>query len=199
MRPGDQFISERQAKLLWAPNSPEMQEFEHLTGELTRRGVHEEIARDLLYSAKDLISVRLRIDYVDAEVSRRKRTRSPIKNPPGFYKWMIENEAPVPDSFISQTTAATTPIQDLQDAYSNYRFWEAEKHFKAHYTTEQQQERLDHVRFRLRKDSDEWTYLPANVMETMSYGHAIREIESEVELLTFDQFCQNNQLRLDFV
>jgi hypothetical protein len=195
--PGDRFITERQAKLTWAPDSPEKHEFDHLVGELTRRGVNEEIARDLLYAAKDLTSVHLRIEYIDAEVCRRKHTRSPIKNPPGLYKWVIENEAPVPETFHPQNTQITaTPTQNLENDYLNYRFWEAEKYFKARYTAEQQRERLAETKYRLRKDSDEWTYLPANLMENMIYDHVIREVESEVELLTFDQFCQDRQLRL---
>lgn len=197
MAPGERFITERQAKLLWAPNSPEKQEFEHLMHELTKRGVHEEIARDLVYAAKDLPSVRLRIEYVDSEIRRRSRSRNPIKNPPGFYKWFIENEVPVPGGLVSAATAtAAAQAADLQNEYLNYRYREAEKYFKDQYTTEQQRDRLEEMKYRLRKDSDEWAYLPPNVLETMVYHHTIQEVESEVELLTYDQFCQNNQLRL---
>jgi hypothetical protein len=198
--PGERFITERQAKLAWTPDSPERQKFEKLMSELTKRGVHEEIARDLLYAAKDLSSVQSRIEYVDSEVRRRSRSRSPIKNPPGFYKWFIENEAPVPDTFISETTAAAAAkVTDLQKEYFTYRYQETEKYFKTHFTPDQQKQRLEDVKFRLRKESDEWAYMPANLLEYMIYDQVLREIEPEVDLLTYDQFCQNNQLHLALV
>ena len=195
--PGDRFITERQVKLTCAPDSSEKQDFDQLMAELTKRGVREEIARDLLFNAKDLPSVRLRIEYVDSEVRRRSRTRNPIKNPPGFYKWYVENEGPIPETFASEAAAVSAVrAEDLKREYLNYRYWEADKYFKTHYTPEEQKERLDDVKFRLRKESDEWAYLPSNVLEVMIYDQALREIEPEVDLLTFDQFCQNKQLRL---
>jgi hypothetical protein len=194
LAPGDRFITQRHAKVICGPNSVETKEFEHLLSELTKRGVHEQIARELLYNATDLTSVRMRIAYVDSEISRRLRSRNPIKNPPGFYKWCIENEAPVPDTFVSEATAAK--VGDLQNQYCNYRYWETEKYFKTHFTPDQQKQKLDDVKFRLRKESDDWSYMPTNLLDCMIYNQALREIEPEVDLLTYDQFCQNNQLRL---
>jgi len=193
---GDRFVSEREAKLTWSPDAPEMKEFEQLVGELVNRGVHEEISRKLLYNAKDLALVRLQIEYIDSDVRRRSRTRAPVKNPPGLYKWVIENGAPVPKTFVSQSASALDPASDIRTSYFNYRFWEAEKYFKNHYAADQQKERLDDAKYRLRRDSDEWAYLPPQLIDDMAYNQVVQEIESEADLLTFDQFCQHRQLQL---
>jgi Replication initiator protein A len=194
--PGDRFVTERQAKLAWASSSPEQQEFEELLVELTKRGVHEEISRELLYNARDLRAVRLRIEYVDSEVRRRSHTRSPIKNPPGLFRYFIENEAPVPESFAPATESTTKAGGDVRTAYLNYRYWEAEKYFKSQFTSEQRQERLDEAKFRLRQGGDEWSYLPAPTIDAMVYNDAIQQVESEVELLSFEQFSRLEQSQL---
>lgn len=193
--PGEKFISERQAKMLYAPNSQEMAEFERLLMDLTKRGVHEETARTLLLNTADLRAARLRMEYADHEIRRRAKARSPIKNPPGFYKVLIENEAPVPATFLSETKAPANPT-DVKQSYLNYRYWEAEKHFKTKYSLEEQRDQLAEAKFRFKRESDDCSYLSEEVLDTLIYHRVIQAVESEIELLSFDQYCQHNQLTL---
>jgi hypothetical protein len=72
--PGGRYLSERQAKLTLASGSPERRFFDDLLSDLVKRGVHQEVARDLLYNVNDLRIVRLQIAYGDSEVRRRSRT-----------------------------------------------------------------------------------------------------------------------------
>jgi hypothetical protein len=68
-----------------------------------------------------------------------------------------------------------------------------------HYPVSQKKERLEDAKYRLRRDSDEWTYLPPQMMEDMAYNQVVQEVECEVELLTFDQFSQQRQLQLGLI
>jgi hypothetical protein len=198
LTPGEQFVSDRQAKLIWAPDSPEKQWVERLIYELKQKGVHERKAQELVYRATDLSLARLRVAYAEHEILRRERRKMPVDNPAGFYVWALENEVYVPKAFAEQYVAEITAETDrTREEYVTYRHLQTRRYFETYYTPEQQEELITTARIRVRKEAAPWLDLPEKCVRDLLLDQVLRDIEPEVELMSFDQFSQNKQLDLD--
>ena len=202
--PGDRFLTERQIRMLSQPpaltHQIESQEFTLLLGELTKRGVVEDVARRLLMEATDLENVATQIAFGDFELTRKRNTINSIKNPPGFYRFLIENDVPVPEHIRAERELRKKGQQDLlMKEYEHYRHTEAERFLTSHYNERQICERVEAIQQKLLTLEPQWGYLSQQQLRDHSRFLLCEEVQSELELMSFEQFTQQSQLKLQFV
>jgi hypothetical protein len=65
------------------------------------RGVREDKARNLLLNLPEDQPVMDQIEWVDAEITRKAKTKAAIQNIGGFLIYVLQSNHPVPATFVS--------------------------------------------------------------------------------------------------
>ncbi len=98
---GSAFVSSADLRASESPERPALLGEKHaeVLRALIDRGVREDRGRQLLIDLPNSQPAIDQIEWGDAEIRRKERTREPILNPPGFYIYLLESNYPVPAGF----------------------------------------------------------------------------------------------------
>jgi hypothetical protein len=178
--------------------------------ELVRRGVTDRKARQLAFEVSDTQSVMDQIEYADHLITQDQRTRSKISNPSGFYIWTIEQNLPVPESFITsqkrqrleareqQIAVEQVRLLELKEQYEQFRREQVQQRWESAFTVDQQQSLIRDRLKVLKREQPEWfTRLPESTRQEVALGLVYRSLEDEISFPTFDSWSKkNSQLRM---
>jgi hypothetical protein len=192
---GERFLTEREVCLL--PRSPfaagdsaEERQFQALLAELVRRGMVQDVARQVLLTAGAPESISHQIAYGDFEIARRAKTPNPIRNPAGFYRYLIQSGTPAPDHVRVQIDARKKSQQEmLCKEYALYRFREAERFLEHRYTDEQTDQRIAAIREQLLSAEPHFQHLSRQQLRDYCRSLLINQLESELDLQSLEDFA----------
>jgi len=174
-----------------------------IIGALGERGIDEKTARRLMLDMRDDCDVLETIEWIDTIVSRN---RGKLVNPPGLYISLIKDGITPPPGFVSSRKRQEISRQDqVRDArlvqrtriereYRDYREKEVTAYLNA-LAADIRSTLLKRTRTRAK---EQYPMMTAAQIDDIALKAAMREVEPEVNLATFDEFeaQQNNQLQL---
>jgi hypothetical protein len=169
-----------------------------LLAELTRRGIAEKKARELLASVKEGQEVLDQLEYVDSLVEKDRRRK--LENPPGLYVHYIRDNIAPPAEFWSRRKAKLhEEAQQLRNAdiarqaqleidYEEYRSAEVRR-FAETLPPEEYREIFDRLRLANRSVFRSMT---AEQLDDLTHRTVRGELENSgrVMLLSFEAFCR---------
>lgn len=173
------------------PPAPAGEQTDRVFQEMVARGIAPAQARRLLKNVRPQQRVLDQLIWGDSLIAR---SRTPIKNPPGFYMYLIRENLTPPDGFQRpepprppERREAASPEAD-EAAYEEYRRREIDRYLASRYSPASYEELVEargrEVRKRYRF-GEVWS--PENlraVAESMIRSEAARE----VPLLSFEEF-----------
>ena len=176
-----------------------------LVAELTRRGITEKKASELLATVKPDQDVVAQLELGEYMV---KNSRIPIVNPPGFYIRLIESNTSIPDSFETNAKRKAREENErkerdrriredarqlLEFEHDDYCRVETDRYIAENPATFESIKEAKRTENRERHQgfSDE-------MVETIAQNEARREIRKQVPLLTFEEFVDRKQRATDF-
>lgn len=184
--------------------SPAPQQFNPvLVSELTRRGITEKKAHELLANLKPGQTQQLPRQLEHAE-HLVEQSQIPITNPAGFIIRLIEYNTPVPDGFETKAErtaraererkegercAATEARQELEWEYDEYRAAETDRYIEANATAF---EALKDAKWK--EDRERFAF----TTESMARMAARYEIQKQITFLTFEEFLERKKQGTDF-
>jgi hypothetical protein len=177
-----------------------------LVAEITRRGINEKKAYELLTNlkpgqAKNLVA---QLEYADQTVQQLQRTSNPVRNPAGFIISLIERNAMLPDNFETsaqrttreereriegQRRAAQESRQQLEWEYDEYRDSETDRYIEANAAAF---EALKDAKWK--EDREKYAF----ATESMARMAARFEMQKQITFLTFDEFVERKNQGTDF-
>jgi len=180
---------------------------------LLNRGIREDRARQLLLDLPDDQPTLDQIEWADAEISRKERSRDPIANPPGFYIYLLRSNYPVPADF--ETTHKKRLREQARQRQMEARAREAQIELEAYerreqydvFVAEEADSQIKHmppaaVERRLREhmkaiqqDIPQYRW-PEPALRAFAWRKFREEIATELELPTFEEFQQSRTKRL---
>ena len=177
-----------------------------LVAELTRRGITEKKASELLATVKPDQDVVAQLELGEHMV---KNSRIPIVNPPGFYIRLIESNTSVPDSF--ETNAKRQAREENERKERDRRIkedarqlleWEYDDYCRVEtdrYITENPAT-FESIKDAKRTENRErhQAFSP-EMIESIAQNEAKREIRKQVPLLTLEEFADRKQQGADFL
>lgn len=171
-----------------------------LIGEFTRRGITEKKAHELILNLKPGQDVVAQLEHTDYIV---KNAPIPMHNPSGFYIRLIESNTSIPDSFETSAKrkareeneekerrrhAEEDAQQLLQSEYDDYCATETDRHIEEH-----------PAEFEAMKDikrgqnSERYKAFSPDLIESMSTQAARRDVQKQMNFLTFEEFINLKQ------
>lgn len=177
----------------------------NLLSELTRRGIAEPFARKLLAGLAQGQEVMNQLEWGDFLI----RTRPAIGNPAGFYIHLIRENVTPPGQFetterklLHEERRRAREIEGsrrafLQIAYEAYREREVADHISKQVTPEEYQLLVDQKRKELRKRCRNISTWKPETLDTCLRSAVTAEIEARLPLLSFDQFCQQENYLIE--
>ena len=168
-----------------------------LLQELTSRGVNEAQARRLLRSLPADQPVRDQLEYGDYLVWK---SRSEIKNPPGFYVYLLRENILPPDGFetTSRKDARETAERNeaderrqrflKEDAYNEYCNAQVSAHLRTlgeHVKDKLMAQKMQSLR-------RQWGHLPLSTIEELAARQLHAELRLKLNLMSFDEFAAAN-------
>ena len=174
-----------------------------LVSEITRRGISEKKAHQLLANLKPGQNKQLARQLEHAE-HLIAQSQSPITNPAGFIIRLIEYNTPVPDGFetkaerteraererkAGERRAAEETRQELEWEYDEYRDTVTDR-----YITEQATEFEALKNAKWKEDRERFTF----TTESMARMSARLEIQKQLTFLTFEEFLEHKKRGTDF-
>jgi hypothetical protein len=196
---GRGFLDDRQNEILQA---------------LVQRGVREDRARQLLLDLPDDQPVMDQIEWAEAEICRKERTREPIANPPGFLLYLLRSNYPVPANF--QTSRQKTLRQQIEqqkmeaearkaqeelelyerrERYDAFVTQETDQHIKTRMVAATVEKRVCEHMKRIQLETPQYRW-PDTALREFAYRKLREEVASELELPTFAEFLQLRGNRL---
>lgn len=191
-------LDERQNKILQA---------------LVKRGVREDRARQLLLDLPDDQMVLDQIEWADAEIIRKERSREPIANPPGFYIYLLRSNYPVPANFETshkkhlreqtrqremETRArqAQTELEiyERREQYNVFVAEEADSHIKTMPAAAVERRLREHMKT-IQQDIPQYRW-PEAALRDFARRKLREEVARELELPTLEEFLQSATQRL---
>lgn len=175
---------------------------------LISRGVREDRARQLLLDIPEEQPVLDQLEWGDAEIARKERTREPIVNPPGFYVYLLRSNYPVPAHF--ETTRKRQLREEARQREAEARAREAEKELERYeqrgryeaFLTAETDRHIDGkmakeaVERRLREhmrdiqhDAPQYRW-PQDTLREFAWRRLREEVAAELELPSFEEFIQ---------
>jgi len=177
-----------------------------LVSEITRRGINEKKAHELLANLKpgqDKVLI-AQLEYAEQTVRQLQGTPNQVRNPSGFIISMIERNATLPDNFetSAQRTAreeregkerarrtAEEARQELEWEYDDYRDKEIDHYIEANTPTF---EALKEAKWKEDRERSSWA------TESMARISARMEIQKQITFLTFEEFLARKKQGTDF-
>ena len=177
-----------------------------LISELTRRGITDKKARELLANLKPGQEKQLvaQLEYAEQTVEQLRGTPHQVRNPAGFIISMIEHNAMLPENFETsaertarvarereegERRAATEARQELEWEYDEYRDAETDHYIEANAAAF---EALKDAKWK--EDRERFAF----TTESMARMAARFEMQKQITLLTFEEFLQHKKQGTDF-
>jgi hypothetical protein len=177
-----------------------------LVSELTRRGITEKKAYELLANLKPGQEQRLitQLEYADQTIRELQGTPNPVRHPPGFTIHLIEINATLPDGFETsaqktarvererkekERRAAEEARQELKWEYDAYCDTEIDRYTEANAAAF---EALKDAKWK--EDREKYTF----ATENMAKMSARFEVQKHITFLTFEEFLERKRQRTDF-
>jgi hypothetical protein len=164
--------------------------------ELTRRGIGEGKARELLAGANPELVID-QLEWGDYQV---RAAEGRIKNPPGFYIHLLQQKIAPPDGFLTSRRAKALELareaqnRELALRYEREEAWRAannaalEFHIAQHVRPEDMDRLVAEQMQGLRKDR--WSMnLPASTIQELAVRKVRQAIAQELKVPTFEEFC----------
>jgi hypothetical protein len=197
---GDKFFNDQKARTaLPLPPPATVDNTPSLVSELTSRGLSETYAIRLLQSLPDGQPVLDQIEYGDWVIAKSKKA---IKNPTGFYVYLLRENVIPPDSFEStaarRAKAATKETQNheertrLQMEHEYKQF--CEEQITAYIETDMDRAHYEkRLQEKVQEVKQAWPRLPLASIKEIA-GRALRaDLHSAVTLPSFDEFCRRHR------
>lgn len=180
----------------------------HLLAELTKRGIREEKAIDLLTKLKPGQDVIARLEYSDQEIKKLENTEYRVTNPAGYHVRMIEWNTPVPDSFETTAKRKAREQRELrdrerrgaeeadrqhQDAYEDYCSNAVDRYIEENRTL---YNRLKEAKLAEEREKHASTGWPDLSIRAADWA-AKYEIRKRLNLATFEEFVAREEERSD--
>ena len=181
---------------------------------LVGRGVREDRARQLLFGLPDDQPAMDQIEWGDAEIARKQRTREPISNPPGFYIYLLRTNYTVPATFEtsrkrrlrdearqremeSRAREAQRELElyERRERYEAFLIEETDAHIASRMQAQAVERRLREHMKHIQHDAPQYRWPDATLRE-FAWRRLREEIAAELELPTFDQFLQRQETTL---
>jgi len=169
------------------------------TSELTRRGITEAKANNLLANIRPGQEVVDQLEYVDTLIARDRRRK--IDNPPGLYVYYLRDNIAPPADFLSSRKAklqkqaqqvknaelartATTVIQ-----YEEYREAEVKRFFSEIMSVDEYKQLFDRQR---RLNRPMFKLMTEEQLDNLTHGTVRADLEKNgrIRFLSFDEFCR---------
>lgn len=177
-----------------------------LVSELTRRGINEKKAHDLLANLKpgqeqNLIA---QLEYAEQTVQQLEGTSGQVRNPAGFIIHFIGHNSPLPDDFetraqrmareeleqkVRSRRAAKEARQELEWEYDTYQETEVDRYIAANTVAFE-----DLKNSKLKDERERYSF--GN--ESMARISAKNEIRKQITFLTFEEFLDRKKQGTDF-
>ena len=180
---------------------------------LVERGVREDSARQLLLDLPDDQSVMDQIEWADAEIGRKERSREPIANPPGFYIYLLRSNYPVPANFETshkkrlrevacqrdlesraQRAEAEIEAYEQRERYDAFLAEEADSHIKTMPPAALDRRLREHMK-NIQRDIPQYRW-PEVALREFAWRKLREEVAVELELPTFEEFLRTRDRRL---
>jgi hypothetical protein len=177
-----------------------------LFSELTRRGINEKKAHELLANLKpgqdqNLIA---QLEYAEQTIEEMGDTPNPVRNPAGFIISLVEHNAMLPDNFETsaqrtarlererkegERRAAKEARQQLEWEYDDYRDRETDRYIQANAAAF---ETLKDAKWK--EDRERFTF----TTESVARIAARNEMQKQITFLTFEEFLERKKQGTDF-
>jgi hypothetical protein len=163
---------------------------------LTDRGVNEVQARKLLKALPPNQPILNQLEYGDYIIWK---SRSAIKNPPGFYIYLLRENILPPNNFEKSIPQRTLDTDDpkprencrsleIECAYQEY----CNREIQAHISQMDEEKRNDLLFAKMKDVRQQWSHLPTGTIEEIAQRKMQNEIRERLPLLTFEQFSALN-------
>lgn len=170
-----------------------------LLHELTRRGITPKKARELISGLKPDQQLLDQLEYIDSVIAQAPRGK--FHNPPGLYISVVQQNGPVPDSFISsrkrrlsedaqqKKNAELARQAQLEMDYDKYRRAEINRFVKETLPADEYQTLFDAIHQQNRRVYKQMTPEQLDDITRAAVAYDLRE-SSRIPLLTFEEFCK---------
>lgn len=168
-----------------------------LIAEIGKRGIGETEARQILARCPADQPVLDQLEHADLTVHHPK---SKIQNPPGFYRYRLEQNFALPSSYETRAMRqareeaeerareAAREMQMFEGRYMEYTHTEFEQYIASLPPAEFEPRVAEQVK-RLRKQPS-LQHVPANIVRSYALAHLRPEVLEEIPgLLSFEEFC----------
>jgi hypothetical protein len=175
---------------------------------LLNRGVREDRARQLLLDLPDNQPVLDQLEWADAEIGRKERSREPIANPPGFYIYLLRSNYPVPANFEtshkkrlreearqreleSRARQAQVELEtyERRERYDAFIAEETDCHIKNMPPAAVDKRLREHMKT-IQQDIPQYRW-PEPALRDFARRKLREEVASELELPSFEEFLQS--------
>jgi hypothetical protein len=180
---------------------------------LVERGVREDRARKLLLDMPDDQPAMDQIEWADAEIARKDRTREPVGNPAGFYVHLLQMNYPVPTTFETsrkrrlrdesqkrdlearaQEVQRDLEMYERQERYEEFLIEQTSAHLKS--LSAAATERLVRAHMKRIKDECPQYHWPEPTLREFAQRRLRFEIAAELNLPTLEEYAEQLTQRL---
>ncbi len=170
-----------------------------MLNELTRRGITPKKAQALLSTLKPGQPLFDQLEYTDSVIAQAPRGK--FHNPPGLYISVIQQNGPVPDSFVStrkrqlseeaqqKNNAELARQAQLEMDYDDYRRAESNRFIEENMLPDEYQSMFAKVRQQNRRVYKQMTDAQLDDVTRAAVAYDLRE-SGWIPMLSFEQFCK---------
>ena len=188
--------SSRQKRFSFAPATSPIEDSSPLLAEITKRGIGEGKARELLAGGVDPEHLIDQLEWGDHQIRHAKSGE--IRNPAGFYIHLIEEKISPPPTFETnrrrharETAQAAKERESMlkaerEEAYQDFRTTTVSKHIERHILPEELDMRIASMVVKARA---QYKNLPAKTLQEIAARDVRFAIANELNLPTFEDFC----------
>ncbi len=181
---------------------------------LVARGVREDRARQILLDLPEDQPVMDQLEWGDAEIGRKQRTRDPIANPPGFYIYLLRSNYAVPADFETSRKRAlreqarqrdmdarARQAQAELDKYAlreRYDAWvleETERYIREKVPPAAVERRLREHMKRIQHDAPQYRW-PEPTLREFAWRKLREDVAQELDLPGLEEYSQRQQTSL---
>jgi hypothetical protein len=168
-----------------------------LISQLKQRGVNEIQAKRLLRSLPEGQPVRDQLEYGDCLIRNARET---IKNPPGFYVYLLRENITPPEEFETSAKLQMRKQQAANEQSEQVRKIRLE-HSWLEFCQSQIRERIDGMEEEARKAAlgqkmrgvrRQWGHLPEATIEEIAYRQLENDVRQNLPLPTFEEFAKRS-------
>ncbi len=211
--PGEKFLSENRARLGLRESGPMPDvRLDKFLLAMMERGIREDRARRMLLDLPEEQEMVDQLEYGDAEIARREKTRDPILNPPGFYVYLVESNFPVPGSFESSRKRELRKLaaerselersfeaerqlrfESLKEEYQEWRDAEVNTFLKGRYSEDEIRLMVRSAKVTMAKRRPELR-LPEPAATEFAWRQLRDEVAEQLKVLRFEEYREKRQL-----